>query len=109
MAKKKTNQQPQQQHKESPMGHIIGFALSLIMTFAALYASISMDLPKPIFLTVIIGLAIAQALLQLLMFMHLNEGTAAKYQIWTIIYAVFVALVTVLGTIWIMLYNMTGH
>ncbi|MNP84561.1 Quinol oxidase subunit 4 [compost metagenome] len=51
----------------------------------------------------IIGsLAILQAGLQLFMFMHVNEGDARKVQLINIIYGVFMALVIVVGTIWIM-------
>ncbi|ADH05430.1 Quinol oxidase, subunit IV [Bacillus thuringiensis serovar andalousiensis BGSC 4AW1] len=45
-------------------------------------------------------MAVAQALLQLIMFMHLKEGEG-RVQILTMIYSFFVATATVGLTVWI--------
>ena len=50
--------------------------------------------------TTIIVMAVAQALLQLIMFMHLKEGEG-RVQILTMIYSFFVATATVGLTVWI--------
>ncbi|MNW13206.1 Quinol oxidase subunit 4 [compost metagenome] len=51
----------------------------------------------------IIGsLAVLQAGLQLFMFMHVNEGDDRRMQLLNIAYMVFLVVVIVVGTVWIM-------
>lgn len=95
-----------QQHAHSTKQLYIGFGLSLLLTFAALLVILETPWAVGIKLTVISILAILQFLVQLIYFMHITESLEDK--VWTIIntaFAVFVAVVTVFGSIWIMLYN----
>ncbi|WP_044716220.1 cytochrome C oxidase subunit IV family protein [Bacillus anthracis] len=71
-------------HSGFPWSHVFGFIF----------------LPLSTILTTIIVMAVAQALLQLIMFMHLKEGEG-RVQILTMIYSFFVATATVGLTVWI--------
>ena len=87
-----------------PWKHIIGFILSLVLTFSALDIALYTHLSKAVILAVIITLAFIQALLQLLMFMHLTEGDSKKIQVINMIYSFYVgALVIAGGTVWVMM------
>lgn len=89
-----------------PWKHVIGFILSLVLTFAAVGVTFYTHLSLPVILTVIIALAFIQAILQLLMFMHVTEGESNKTQIINIIYSFYIGIVIVGGTVWVMLYGM---
>jgi cytochrome aa3 quinol oxidase subunit IV len=90
----------------SPTHHIIiGFIWSLVLTFAALWVTLKAPLAVSVKLTIIVVLAILQFIVQLVYFMHINEGNAKIYQIINLLYGLFVAIVTVVGSIWIMLYS----
>ncbi len=95
---------PQRHHEHSfPWSHVIGYILSLIMTFGAL--GLVLDTPalsKTFVVTAIAILAFFQALVQLLMFMHLNESTESKFQTILLAFGFFLALCIVFGSIWIM-------
>ena len=91
-------------HEGFPWKHVIGFILSLVLTFAALFTVLSLSLSTPFTLFIILVLAIFQVLVQLLMFMHLNEHEGA-YQATAIFFGLFLAAVFVAGSIWIITYG----
>lgn len=93
--------------KGFPISHIVGFVLSLALTFIAVAVAFKTDLPAKTIVWIIGIMAGVQAVLQLFMFMHMNEGEDNKTQIINIAYGVFIALVTVVGSIWVMSFG--GH
>jgi len=92
-----------------PTLHVVGFLLSLFLTFSAAGVALKMDLPATTIMWTIGTLAVLQAALQLFMFMHVTEGEDGKTQIVNIVYGVFVALVIVAGTVWVMSFGMHTH
>lgn len=60
--------------KGFPLGHVFGFILSLVLTFAAAGVALKTSLPFHTIMWIIGTLAVIQAGLQLFMFMHVNEG-----------------------------------
>ncbi|MGG1674477.1 cytochrome aa3 quinol oxidase subunit IV [Neobacillus sp. NRS-1170] len=93
-------------HKGFPVTHVIGFIMSLVLTFAALGVAIKTSLPFKTILWIIGSLAVIQAGLQLYMFMHMNEGEDGKSQVINVAYGFFIAVITVAGSIWVMSFGM---
>lgn len=88
-----------------PRKQIIGFVFSLILTAAAL-AVYFLNLSFSEGITVLLVTAFAQALLQLIVFMHAGE-TEDKWAIYGSVYfMIFIALATVFGTLLIFLWDM---
>lgn len=85
-----------------PLSHVLGFLLSLVLTFAAALVALKTSLSTQVIMWIIGGLAVAQAGLQLFMFMHVTEGEDKNTQVANIAYGIFMVLVIVVGTIWIM-------
>lgn len=85
-----------------PWKHIAGFALSIALTLLAVWVALYADFSLNVILTVIVIFAVFQAVLQLLMFMHMTEGSSGKFHTGTILYAAFIAIVVVAGTVWVM-------
>ncbi|WP_075982915.1 cytochrome aa3 quinol oxidase subunit IV [Bacillus massilinigeriensis] len=92
--------------KGFPISHVIGFISSLVLTFAAVGIALKTSLSMKTILWIIGSLAVIQAGLQLYMFMHMSEGEDNKSQTINVIYAFFIALVTVVGTVWVMSFGM---
>ncbi|KQL50799.1 quinol oxidase subunit 4 [Heyndrickxia shackletonii] len=90
------------QHSKYPIGHIIGFLLSLAMTILAAIVALRSGLPKPAIMSIIGVLAFMQAGMQLFMFMHIKESDNSVVQIGNIIYSIIIALTIVLGSVWVM-------
>ncbi|WKB35704.1 cytochrome aa3 quinol oxidase subunit IV [Terrilactibacillus sp. S3-3] len=95
-----------QAHRGFPWKHVIGLILSLALTMIALWVAVYMTLPGLVTLTIIVVLALLQALIQLFMFMHLSEATAPWIQNVGIIFGVFTAFAVVAGSIWIMWFTL---
>jgi cytochrome aa3-600 menaquinol oxidase subunit 4 len=95
--------------KTFPISHVFGFISSLLLTFAAAGIALKTSLSFSAIMWIIGSLAVVQASLQLFMFMHVSEGEDGKAQLYNIIYGVFVALVIVVGSIWVMSIGMHNH
>ncbi|MBA2874399.1 cytochrome aa3 quinol oxidase subunit IV [Thermaerobacillus caldiproteolyticus] len=89
-------------HETFPWKHVIGFVLSLVLTFAALWVVLSSGLATKLIIGIIVILAMLQASLQLFMFMHMTESDSGKIQTINMAYAFFIAIVIVIGSIWVM-------
>ncbi|PLT30723.1 cytochrome aa3 quinol oxidase subunit IV [Peribacillus deserti] len=87
-----------------PAKQVMGFVFSLILTIAALLVYY-LDMSFTAGMTLLLITAFIQAGLQLIVFMHAGE-TKDKGSIYTNIYfGVFVALVTILGTLLCMIWG----
>lgn len=92
--------------KGFPITHVIGFIMSLVLTFIAVAVALKTSLPVKTIVWIIGTLAVLQAGLQLYMFMHMNEGEDGKSQTVNVLYGFFIAVVTVAGSIWVMSFGM---
>jgi len=87
-----------------PRKQVMGFVFSLVLTALAL-AVYFFDMSFTVAMTLLLVTAFIQAGLQLVVFMHAGE-TEDKGAIYTnIYYGVFIALVTVLGTLLCMIWG----
>ncbi|ABO68725.1 cytochrome aa3 quinol oxidase subunit IV [Geobacillus thermodenitrificans] len=89
-------------HESFPWKHLIGFVLSLLLTFAALWVALSSGLPLKAVIVVIVLFAMIQASLQLFMFMHVVESDSGKVQTFNMVYSFFIAVIVVAGSVWVM-------
>lgn len=92
-----------------PVRHILGFLLSLLLTFVAALVALKTSLSFSAIMWIIGSMAVLQAGLQLFMFMHVTEGEDSKAQVINIVYGVFCAIVIVAGSIWVMSFGMHTH
>ena len=88
-----------------PLKQVMGFVFSLVLTAVALLVYF-MDMSFTIGLTVLLITAFMQAGLQLVVFMHAGE-TGDKKSIYTnVFYGLLIALVTIFGTLLILVWDM---
>lgn len=88
--------------------YVIGFGLSLVLTFAAYF--IAQQHVEALhqafshqFLTVaILVLAVAQLIVQLVFFLHVSHGPNARWNIMILLFMILVVLIVVIGSLWIM-------
>jgi cytochrome aa3-600 menaquinol oxidase subunit IV len=92
-----------------PISHIIGFLLSLLLTFGAVFVALETQLSFTIVMWIIGSFAVLQAGLQLFMFMHVTEGEDGKANIINMAYAAFMAIVIVVGSIWVLTSGHAAH
>lgn len=88
-----------------PRKQVMGFVFSMVLTAAALTVYF-LDMSFVVGMTVLLVTAFVQAAVQLLVFMHAGE-TEDKQAIYAnIYYGVAIALVTIFGTLLIMVWDM---
>jgi cytochrome aa3-600 menaquinol oxidase subunit 4 len=87
-----------------PAHHVMGFVFSLVLSLVALFVYY-FDLSFTAGITILLVTAVAQASVQLLMFMHIGESPEKKTLYTNIGYALFVALVTIFGSLLAMIWG----
>ncbi|MDN4524678.1 cytochrome aa3 quinol oxidase subunit IV [Fictibacillus fluitans] len=96
------------EHGGIPWKHVIGYLLSIILTALALWVTFETGFSTRTILIIIFIFAFLQAALQLLMFMHMTESSEKKSkltgqtQTGNILFAAFIAIVIVAGSVWVM-------
>jgi len=89
-------------HGGFPYTHVVGYLLSIVLIIATLLVAFKTNLSASIMMIIIAGFAVVQAGLQLFMFMHMTEGEDRDTKVVHTVYAVFMAVVIVVGSIWVM-------
>ncbi|MFC0187648.1 cytochrome aa3 quinol oxidase subunit IV [Fictibacillus aquaticus] len=85
-----------------PWKHVVGYILSMVLTLMALWVALDTDFSQKTIFTIIYIFAFLQAALQLLMFMHMTESSNGRIQTANILFAVFIAITVVAGSVWVM-------
>ncbi|WP_397537380.1 cytochrome aa3 quinol oxidase subunit IV [Rummeliibacillus pycnus] len=88
-----------------PKEHVMGFVGSLVLTLLALTVIMFKDMSNGVAITILLVTAAAQAIVQLVLFMHIGETEDKKALYITIIYSVVVGLITVFGTLLAMIWG----
>ena len=81
-------------------GYVIGFGLSIITTLASFYLVINKVFNGDTLLYVILAIAVAQLIVQVVFFLHIGRESA--WRAFTFYFTIFVVLILVIGTLWIM-------
>lgn len=86
----------------SVTSYVIGFALSLGLTFAAYYIVTTTLIASTAILPSILSLAFLQLLVQLYYFLHLGQEKKPHWNLWFFLLTAVTILTVVIGAIWIM-------
>lgn len=87
-----------------PVKHVMGFIFSLVLTFVAL-SVVTFDMAPRTGVIILLITAFMQAGVQLVMFMHAGESSDKRSIYINIYYALFIAIVTILGTLLTMVWG----
>lgn len=88
-----------------PKEHVMGFVGSLVLTLLALTVVMFKGMSSGVAMTILLVTAIAQAIVQLVLFMHIGETEDKKSLYITILYSVVVGVITVFGTLLAMVWG----
>lgn len=95
-------------HEEGfPWSHVIGYILSLLLTFAALVVVENTKLSGVAMVAYILIFAGLQVFVQLFFFMHFMETVGPRIHIASLTLGLFFTMCVILGSIWIM--SFSGH
>lgn len=95
-------QETQKEWHGSLKAYLKGFIGSVLLTIASFCLVITKWLSGPNLVYTIIGLALAQAVVQLLFFLHVGEEDKPRWEMVIFYFMVAVFLIIVIGSLWIM-------
>ncbi len=82
--------------------YVIGFLASILLTAISFLLVLSRLLPEQRLIYAIIVLAIAQAIVQLLFFLHVGQEAKPRWETRAFCFMVLVLLIIAIGSLWIM-------
>ena len=83
-------------------GYLIGYGLAILLTAASFAAAQSDLIYGPAIISALVVLAIAQMGVHLVFFLHLTTGPDNTNNVLALAFGVFIVVLVVLGSIWIM-------
>ena len=96
----------------STKSYITGFVLSVILTVIPFWIVMDAALPKSTIILVIAAFAVAQILVQLGYFLHMNTKSDGGWNMIAFVFTVLIIAIIVVGSLWIMFHlnhNMMVH
>lgn len=91
-------------HHGSTKQYVVGFLLSIVLTIIPFWVVMDGSFGKTIAVTVIGVTAVAQVLVQLVFFLHMDLSEAQRWTLISFVYTILTVLLLVIGSIWIMLH-----
>ena len=83
-------------------GYLIGYGLAIMLTAASFAAAQSDLIYGPAIISALVVLAVAQMGVHLVFFLHLTTGPDNTNNVLALAFGVFIVVLVVLGSIWIM-------
>ncbi|WP_171522922.1 cytochrome o ubiquinol oxidase subunit IV [Acinetobacter shaoyimingii] len=85
--------------------YTIGFILSVVLTVVPFYMAMNTDsFSRGAIVATIAITAIAQVLVQLVFFLHMNSSSEQRWNVIAFIYTILTIAVLLVGSVWIMNY-----
>lgn len=83
--------------------YVTGFVASLTFTLAAyIMVQHRQSLNRDLIISIIVGLALVQFIVQLVFFLHLGKETKPRWKLYVFLFMLGVVLIIVFGSLWIM-------
>lgn len=99
-------------HDEGSHGSLksytMGFLFSIILTIIPVAVVLNGWLEGVANFIVLMTTAVLQFVVQLIYFMHMREEKKPRYNLVTLILGLFILLLIVIGSMWIMMFNMVA-
>jgi cytochrome o ubiquinol oxidase subunit IV len=83
--------------------YLTGFVLSVVLTVIPFALVMAGGLPRSTVIPAIVGLAIAQILVHLRYFLHLDSSREQSWNVTSFVFTVLVVAILVGGSLWIMI------
>lgn len=82
--------------------YLIGFVASLLLTATSFSLVITELLSGHLLVYTLISLAVVQAIVQLLFFLHIGQEPKPRWETFIFCFTVLIVLIVVIGSLWIM-------
>lgn len=82
--------------------YLIGFLVSIFLTVISFYLVAEKVLSGPPLIYTLVGLALLQAVFQLLFFLHVGQEAKPRWETLIFFFMVLVLLIIAIGSLWVM-------
>lgn len=82
--------------------YVVGFLASLLLTGISFYIVFANLFSGHTLFYAVIGLAVAQAIIQLIFFLHVGQEAKPRWETISLCFTIMVLLIVVIGSLWIM-------
>lgn len=82
--------------------YIVGLLLSVVLTLIAYYIVVLKLLQGPAAVISVVSLALIQAWVQLVLFLHLGKESKSRANLMIFLFMVLILAIVLIGTLWIM-------
>ena len=82
--------------------YIIGFLGAIILTAISFSLVVTQDLTGDLLVYTIVGLALVQAVVQLIFFLHIGQEAKPRWELLIFYFMLLVLFIVVAGSLWIM-------
>ena len=82
--------------------YILGFVLSILLTLATYFTVVKQLFPRDVVIMTIVALALIQAVVQLILFLHLADEPKPHSKLFMFLLMILILVIVVAGTLWIM-------
>lgn len=82
--------------------YVIGFIASLVLTLISFGLVVTKAIPRNHLIYTLIGLAIVQAVVQLIFFLHVGKEPKPRWETLVCLFMALVVLIIAIGSLWIM-------
>lgn len=82
--------------------YMIGFVLSLILTAIPFWLVMTMPLSPAVTAAVIMGFAVAQIIVHMVFFLHMNSKSEGGWTMLSLIFTITVVVIMLAGSLWVM-------
>ncbi|HTK39558.1 MAG TPA: hypothetical protein VL362_01705 [Patescibacteria group bacterium] len=89
--------------------YVLGLIVALAIVYVAYFSVVNHWFSATALAAWLLALAAGQFLIQLLVFLHVGEEAKPRWTLWSILYTMFMMLIVVVASLWIMAnmnYNM---
>lgn len=83
-------------------GYIAGFVLAVLLTAASFGLVMFGVVPPQLAMLVLAVLALAQIVVHLVFFLHLNTSSGQRWNVMALCYTAIAAIILIGGTVWVM-------
>ena len=101
----------EQAGRGSPKSYLTGFALSVVLTVIPFALAMHPNVSRGAIIVSILVLAVAQILVHLVYFLHLDRSSQQRWNVIAFVFTVLIVAILIGGSIWIMVniaHNMMG-
>lgn len=84
------------------LSYLIGFIFSLLLTFASFILVVTKAISGPYLIYALIGLALVQAIIQVLFFLHVGQEAKPRWETLVFYFMILVLIIIALGSLWVM-------